>query len=107
MQSYIQTVGASGFDWDDGNTLKCQKHGLSQREIEQVFIDVIQVAVDDAHSITEPRQLAVGRTTNGRPAFVIFTLRSLNGQTVIRPLSARYMHAKEFKRYGPEESTEI
>lgn len=107
MQSYIQIVGASGFDWDAGNIVKCQKHGMLQADVEHVFADVIRIAVDEAHSITEPRQLAIGRTQTGRPAFVVFTLRTVNGYTLVRPLSARYMHAKEFKRYGPEESTEI
>jgi len=101
MQSYIQNVGAAGFEWDDGNTLKCQKHGLAQTDIEHVFADIIQVAMDEAHSITEPRQFAIGRTGHGRPAFVVFTLRQVAGTLMIRPLSARYMHTKEFKRYEP------
>ena len=100
MQMYIQSVGASGFQWDLGNTLKCQKHGMSQAEIEHVFVDTILVAVDEVHSITEPRQFAVGRTQTGRAAFVVFTLRVVNGATLIRPLSARYMHAKEVDYYG-------
>lgn len=100
MQSYIQIVDAAGFDWDDGNISKCQKHGMSLSDIEEVFADIIQVAADEAHSITEPRQLAIGRTATGRPAFVVFTLRPIEGRAMIRPLSARYMHAKEVKRYG-------
>jgi uncharacterized DUF497 family protein len=28
-----------GFDWDDGNLLKCQEHGMSIAEVESVFID--------------------------------------------------------------------
>ncbi|WP_137150362.1 MULTISPECIES: BrnT family toxin [Devosia] len=99
MQSYIQIIDAAGFDWDDGNSLKCQKHGMSQSDIEQVFADIIHVAMDEAHSMTEPRQLAIGRTAAGRPAFVVFTLRVVEGQTMIRPVSARYMHDKELKRY--------
>jgi hypothetical protein len=26
-----------GFDWDEGNVAKCQKHGLSVEEIESLF----------------------------------------------------------------------
>ena len=26
-----------GFNWDTGNTDKCQKHGLTKEEIEQFF----------------------------------------------------------------------
>jgi uncharacterized DUF497 family protein len=99
MQSYIQKLGAAGFDWDDGNSLKCQKHGLSQADVEHVFVDTVQVATDDMHSILEPRQLAIGRTASGRAAFVVFTLRTVAGELRVRPVSARYMHAKEFKRW--------
>lgn len=101
MQTYIQAIGANGFEWDAGNREKCQKHGLSPAEMESVFAGIVQVAIDDAHSINEPRQLAVGRTASGRAAFVVFTLRATDGETRIRPLSARYMHTKEFKRYDP------
>lgn len=97
MQSYIQTLDADGFDWDDGNTAKCQKHGLSLAEVESVFADIVLVAMDEAHSLLEPRQLAIGRTAAGRPAFVVFTLRRADAGLSIRPVSARYMHAKEFK----------
>lgn len=27
----------SGYDWDDGNYQKCQKHGVSIEEIETLF----------------------------------------------------------------------
>ncbi|HEV7412213.1 MAG TPA: BrnT family toxin, partial [Casimicrobiaceae bacterium] len=28
-----------GFDWDDGNARKSEKHGVSQSEAEQIFFD--------------------------------------------------------------------
>ena len=31
--------------------------------------------------------------------FIAFTLRKLDGTTLIRPVSARYMHRKEVARY--------
>jgi hypothetical protein len=31
------TLQVSGFDWDDGNRAKCQKHGVSIAEIEALF----------------------------------------------------------------------
>lgn len=88
-----------GFDWDEGNLDKCQKHGLSIEEIEALFGKVIQVAPDRRHSDAEERQLAVGRSTTGRPIFVVFTIRQRDGRTLVRPISARYMHAKEIERY--------
>ena len=29
-------VGVAGFDWDAGNRAKCQKHGVSVAEVEEV-----------------------------------------------------------------------
>ena len=33
----------SGFDWDRGNRDKCQKHGVTVREIESLFSGVVMV----------------------------------------------------------------
>lgn len=89
----------SGFDWDAGNREKCQTHGVSLREIEWV-LQHGAVAPDLVHSIAEQRFIAVGRTQEGRAAFVAFMLRLRDGQWLARPFSARYMHAKEARRYG-------
>jgi uncharacterized DUF497 family protein len=51
------------------------------------------------HSSVEQRMIAVGRTESGRPIFVAFTMRNKNGRYLIRPVSARYMHAKEIKAF--------
>lgn len=105
IQKYIPILGANGFEWDDGNIAKCQKHGMTQDDIEAVFFDIVEVAQDVAHSQAESRQLAIGRTAEGRPAFVVFTLRAIDEAILIRPLSARYMHGKEFKRYERPQSS--
>jgi uncharacterized protein len=83
------------FDWDDGNRAKCEKHGLTVALIEAFFRAGPRVAPDPAHSATETRFLAIGRTGEGRPAFAAFCWR--DGK--IRPISARYMHEKEVRRY--------
>ena len=54
--------------------------------------------------LTEERFVAVGRTAEGRPLFVTFTLRSRLGKQLIRPISARYMHRKEIEKYEKEGS---
>ena len=87
----------SGFDWDDGNWPKCGKHGVSQEEIEQVFEDIPAV-MPDPHP-NEPRMRAIGQTRNGRYVFLVFMLREVDGRTLIRPISARYMHKKEVDWY--------
>lgn len=89
------------FDWDEGNRAKCQKHGVSIEEIEALFIaDQILVLLDQKHSVAEPRFHAVGRTAPGRFVFIVFTPRPSKGGNLIRPISARYMHAKEIAVYA-------
>ena len=89
---------ASGFDWDDGNVRKCQTHGLSIPDIESVLLGQPLVAPDVKHSWSEQRFIAIGKTAQGRFAFVVFTLRA----GLVRPLSARYMHATEVARYDTQ-----
>jgi uncharacterized DUF497 family protein len=85
-----------GFDWDDGNEGKCEKHGISVKEIEGFFYGgKFRVAPDIKHSAIEKRLFAVGLGMNGKPIYVVFVER----EGLIRPVSARYMHKKEWKRY--------
>lgn len=44
---------AGGFDWDDGNRTKCQKHGVSIAEIEGLFVHGPGIAPDPKHSADE------------------------------------------------------
>lgn len=87
----------SGFDWDTGNWPKCGKHGLSQAEIEEVFARTPAVLADPFPE--EARMRAIGTTAAGRHVFVVFQLREIDGQTKLRPISARYMHQKEIAHY--------
>jgi uncharacterized DUF497 family protein len=92
-----------GFDWDDGNRQKCLKHGLSSAEIEEALRFPGHVIVpDERHSTTETRFIAIGRTGTGRFVFVAFTFRATAGLTLVRPISARFMHAREIRRYEQE-----
>ena len=93
-----------GFDWDEGNRKKCQQHGLSITQIEDVFTNGPRVAPDLKHSGGEDRLIAVGRTKGGRPIFVAFTFRTKDKRRLIRPVTARYMHAKEIEAYEKESS---
>jgi uncharacterized DUF497 family protein len=98
-------LGVSGFDWDEGNRRKCQKHGVSNIEIEDLFAQSPRIAPDPRHSVDEDRMIAVGRTNTGRPVFVAFTIRTKNKRRLIRPVTARYMHAKEIAAYEKEGTT--
>lgn len=93
-----------GFDWDAGNRSKCQKHGVSVTEIEALLLSNPRVAPDRKHSASEPRLIAVGRNSRGRPMFVAFTFRRKDQLRFVRPISARYMHDKEIAGYEAEGS---
>lgn len=89
-----------GFDWDAGNSTKShKKHGISQEAIEAFFANEPEIIEDPRHSSQERRWLAVGRGEDQRWLIVAFTLRSKAGKKTLRPISARYMHAKEAKRH--------
>lgn len=47
----------------------------------------------------EARMRAIGTTAAGRHVFVVFQLRKIDGQTKLRPISARCMHQKEIAHY--------
>jgi uncharacterized DUF497 family protein len=87
----------AAFDWDSGNWPKCGKHGLSLEEIEQVLLGEVAVMVDPHPD--EPRLRAIGKTSAGRYVFMAFMHRDIDGQTWLRPISARYMHQKGVDRY--------
>lgn len=88
-----------GFDWDEGNLEKCCKHGVTVAQIEHVLSNPDFVSEDRLHSIAEQRFIAVGDALDRRTMFVAFTLRETDGTTLLRPISARYMHDKEKRRY--------
>ncbi|MCA9466817.1 MAG: BrnT family toxin [Nitrospira sp.] len=94
-----------GFDWDTGNRRKCRQHGLALREIEAFFRqESVFVMPDIHHSQVEERYIAYGPSPKGRPMLVAFTFRIKEGETLIRPISARYMHAKEAREYEEKSS---
>ena len=85
----------AGFDWDSGNQAKCNTHGVSTSDIESLFTKPILVIDDPHHASRERRFRAIGKSSKDRFIFVVFTIR--NG--MIRPISARFMHQKEIRRY--------
>jgi uncharacterized DUF497 family protein len=91
-----------GFDWDAGNYDKCQQHGLGIDEVESVFYGKPLLRVNLKHKAQEKRLYAIGKTQEGRYAYVVFTFRSREGLDLIRPISARYMHKKEIAYYEKE-----
>jgi len=98
-------VEVKGFDWDRGNIEKCQRHGVLISDIEGMFARAIAVFPDPAHSASEVRFKAIGRTESGRSLLVVFTLRQEGRSKSIRPISARHMHRKEIEYYEKEAAT--
>jgi uncharacterized DUF497 family protein len=88
-----------GFDWDAANRVKCQKHGVSIAELEDLFLSGPGLWPDLKNSVLESRTRAIGKTAKGRWIFAVFTIRFRDGLVFIRPISARYMHAKEVAHY--------
>jgi uncharacterized DUF497 family protein len=93
---------AERFEWDDGNARKHEeKHGVTQQEAEQVFLNEPLLLLDDAeHSRLEPRFHAYGHTEAERRLQVSFALRD-EGRA-IRVISTRPMSKKEKERYEAE-----
>ena len=83
-----------GFDWDEGNARKNEKHCVTQSEAEEVFFNQPLLLLDDArHGGQESRFHALGKTHEARTLHITFTLRA--DGTLIRVISARDMHRKE------------
>jgi uncharacterized protein len=94
----IDLTNITGFQWDDGNARKNEKHGVSTAESEQVFFNApLLMLEDEKHSVSEPRFHALGKTDDGRLLHITFTLRE-DGEK-IRVISARDMHRKEREIY--------
>ncbi|MFZ5865901.1 MAG: BrnT family toxin [Thermodesulfobacteriota bacterium] len=92
-----QLFGCVGFQWDEGNADKNWiKHRVSRSECEEVFFnEPFFVASDTAHSSTEPRFYALGRTHSDRLLFMAFTIRG----ELVRIVSARDMSKGERREY--------
>jgi len=83
-----------GFDWDEGNARKNEKHNVSMAEAEQVFFNAPLLVLEDSrHSNQEPRFHALGKSDENRQLHITFTLRQAGEK--IRIISARDMHKKE------------
>ena len=82
----------SGFEWDGGNRDKNLKHKVQWWECEQLFFNKPLIVLEDAaHSISESRYAAFGKTDAGRRLVVVFTMR----RDQLRVISSRDMSRKE------------
>ena len=91
------------FDWDAGNREKCRKHGVSVGEIEAVLSGRPYIGPDPYPRKIEARYQAIDRTAEGRHVFIVFTFREGPAGLAVRPISARYMHAKEVRKHEQDQ----
>lgn len=84
------------FEWDKGNIGKNLKHGVEDKESEEVFENNSKFVFEDGeHSLLEKRFMLWGATNQGRRLSIFFTVRK--GR--VRIISARDMHKKERREY--------
>ena len=87
-----------GYDWDNGNLAKLQKHGLGIDQIEDFLNSNPFVCADEKHNEVESRFIAFGEF-NGCHLFVAFTIRSHGRALKVRVISARYAQKKELEKF--------
>ena len=84
------------FGWDDGNSEKPRKHGLTLTETEEAFFDENKVMFTDwEHSATEQRITLLGKNKRGRLLNITYTIRAKK----IRIITARSVNRKEVQLY--------
>jgi uncharacterized DUF497 family protein len=83
------------FDWDESNREKCARR-VPLAEIEALIDDPRTLIAGDPYE-GETRFRTVGHNADGRPLFVVFTMRVKMGEMRVRPISARYRHRDKGK----------
>lgn len=90
------------FEWDKGNIGKNRKHGVEDKEAEEVFVDDKKIVFKDyLHSQQEKRFIVIGKTKKRRLLYIAYTERGKK----IRLISARSINKKEVYIY--EEKTKV
>ncbi len=86
----------SEFEWDEGNLAHIKKHGVTDKECEEIFLnEPFYYEEDQGHSVSETRFEAFGGTDANRKIFLIFTIRN----NKIRVVSTRDQNKKERRNY--------
>ena len=72
----VDLADITGFDWDEGNIRKNEKHSVSMAEAEQLFFNQPLLILEDSkHSNQEPRFHALGKSDDNRQLHITFILR--------------------------------
>lgn len=85
------------FEWDTGNRDKnLKKHGISNEEAEEVFLNQPITYKDFKHSKFEERYNCLGESDGRKKIFISFTVRGVK----TRLISIRLMNKKEKQKYA-------
>lgn len=94
----IDLKNITGLEWDKWNIDKSyKKHGITPNETEEVFLDEkVKIKKDFKHQEQEERFIAIGKTSEEKILFVVFTIR----KDEIRVISGRQANKKEKEVYS-------
>jgi len=89
------------FTWDEKkDTVNMRKHKIDFSEACFIFADKYLLTLfDDKHSMEEDRWITMGQTPNGKILVVVHTYRHVEGEELIRLISARKASKREIKKY--------
>ena len=85
----------AGFEWDQGNSDHCGKHGVSPANIKDLFTRPVTIL---ARLATLRQKSGSGRSAglgDGRAVFLVFTIRERAGRRTIRECA---LHASQGDR---------
>lgn len=88
-------IEIKGFDWDDANLKKLEKHRVTQEEAEEIFYLAPLIDEGAYEKSGEKRYRCLGATSGGRHLAAFFTVR----RGLIRNISVRSMRKKERRVY--------
>jgi uncharacterized DUF497 family protein len=88
------------FEWDEAKNVSNQKkHKISFEIAKLVFEDPYHMSCQDRHEDSEERWQTIGNINGIAVVLVAHTVRSLNGDEVIRIISARRATKTERRYY--------
>ncbi|BBH54370.1 BrnT family toxin [Fluviispira sanaruensis] len=99
VETWLTNVWNGEFDWDEGNTQKTSKHGVTPEQIETIIQNEMvflgRIVEPDGVNFGENRYILLGIILDGRGFTLICTIRTEK----VRPISCRRMRDNEKRAY--------
>jgi len=83
------------FEWDEENRRHIRKHGFTEQDAEEAWLDSSQLPVAATPAEGEWREAIIGRTRDGRLVHLVWTY---SGE-LVRPFEARRPTRREARLY--------